>query len=450
MRITLIHPAIGHRQGEKYIRSWQMEPLPAAVIAGLTPNDVTVRFYDDRMERIPYDEPTDAVVMSLETYTAKRAYQIASEYRKRNVPVIVGGFHASLQTEEAEKYTESVIVGEAEEVWETVVDDLRYGTLQKRYDGGRPGLNRVKVNRRIFAGKRYLPIKLIETGRGCKFPCEFCAIQTFFDRTHRARAIDDIVAEIQSLKSQSKIFFFVDDNFVGNVKAAKELLRALIPLNIRWVTQMSINAAHDEEFLSLLTRSGCKGVLIGFESLEEKNLKAIKKGFNTMKGGYQAALANLRRYNVMIYGTFVFGFEYDNHQSFDTAVDFAIDQGFYISAFNHLTPFPGTPMYETLQQEGRLRFDAWWLDDAYKYNDIPFTPKNMTPQELTELCVGARRRFYSLKSIFIRCFDKANRTDGFMFRSFLPINLMHRKDVQGRNGYPLGDESWQGTLIEAG
>jgi radical SAM superfamily enzyme YgiQ (UPF0313 family) len=449
MRITLVHPAIGHRRGEKYIRSWQMEPLPAAVIAGLTAKDIEIRFYDDRMETIPYDEPTDAVVMSLETYTAKRAYQIASEYRLRKVPVIVGGFHASMQTGEAEKYAESVITGEAEAIWDTVIDDLRHGCLQKRYHGGRPDLNTVKVDRSIFAKKRYLPIKLIETGRGCKFPCEFCAIQSFFERTHRARAIDDIVAEIESLRQSAKVFFFVDDNFVGNIRAAKDLLRALIPMNIRWVTQMSINAAHDEEFLSLLTRSGCKGVLIGFESLEEKNLKVIKKGFNTMKGGYQVALANLRKYNIMVYGTFVFGFEYDDYRSFDTAVDFAIDQGFYISAFNHLTPFPGTPMYETLKQDGRLHFDAWWLDDDYRYNDIPFIPKNMTSQELTDLCVDARRRFYSLKSIFRRCFDKANRADAFMFRNFLPINLMHRKDVDGRNGYPLGDETWQGTLIEA-
>lgn len=448
MRITIIHPAIGHRVGEKYIRSWQMEPLPAAVIAGLTPDDVEVKFYDDRMELIPFDEPTDAVVMSLETYTAKRAYQIASHYRIRNVPVIVGGFHATLRPDEAEKYAESLVLGEAEDIWSTIIDDLRHGALQKRYHGGRPSLESTRVNRSIFMGKRYLPIKLIETGRGCKFPCEFCAIQSFFERTHRARPIDNIVTEIESLKDKSKIFFFVDDNFVGNIKAAKELLKALIPLRIKWITQMSINAAHDEEFLYLLSKSGCKGVLIGFESLDEKNLKVIKKGFNTMKGGYRIALNNLRKHKIMLYGTFVFGFDYDDANSFESAVNFAIDQGFYISAFNHLTPFPGTPMYDKLKEEGRLRFDAWWLDDRYRYNDVPFVPKNLTPSELTHLCVEARKRFYSYPSIIKRGFHRANRANGFMFRNFFPINIMHRIDVNGRNGYPLGDERWGIPLVE--
>lgn len=450
MRLTIIHPAIGHRIGERYIRSWQMEPLPAAAIAGLTPEDIEIRFHDDRMEKIPYDEPTDAVAMSLETYTAKRVYQIASEYRKRNIPVIVGGFHASLVPEEAERFAESVIVGEAEPIWPTVMDDLRHGTLKKRYQGfDRPRLEQIRPDRSIFRGKRYLPIGLVETGRGCKFPCEFCAIQAFFDRTHRSRPTDSILAELHSLKKSRKVFFFVDDNFAGNIKAAKPLLAAMAPLNIRWITQMSINAAHDEEFLELLSRSGCKGVLIGFESLDRETLRAMKKNFNAMRGGYEVALANLRKYNIRVYGTFVFGYENDTPATFEHTVDFAIEQRLYIAAFNHLTPFPGTALYKRLQEEKRLRFDAWWLDDAYRYNDVPFDPQGLAHQDITRLCVESRRKFYSWGSILRRGFEKTNRSDPFMFRNFFPINHMHRADVSNRNGYPLGDETWQGTLIEA-
>ena len=450
MRLTIIHPAIGHKKDERYIRSWQMEPLPAASIAGLTPKDVEIRFYDDRMEKIPYDEPTDAVAISLETYTAKRAYQIASEFRKRNIPVIVGGFHATLMPEEAERFAEAVVVGEAENVWGEVVDDLRHGTLKKRYQGSeRPSLDMIQADRSIFRGKRYLPIGLVETGRGCRFPCEFCAIQTFFDRTHRSRPIDRIVEELRSLKNKAKIFFFVDDNFAGNIQAAKPLLAELASMNIRWITQMSINAAHDEEFLALLARSGCKGVLIGFETLDPDNLRAMKKNFNTMRGGYAKALENLRRYNIRVYATFVFGYEKDTPESFDRTVSFAIDQRFYIAAFNHLTPFPGTPLYLRLEQEGRLRFGAWWLDDAYRYNDVPFFPKYLKPEEVTRLCVESRRKFYSWGSILKRGFERTNRSDAFMFRNFFPINTMHRADVSNRNGYPLGDESWTGRFLEA-
>lgn len=449
MQITIIHPAIGHIKNERYIRSWQMEPLPAAAIAGLTPKDVAVRFYDDRMETIPFDEATDAVAISVETYTAKRAYQIASEYRKRGVPVIMGGFHATLLPDEVEEYAEAVVVGEAELVWDEVISDLKSGTLKRRYQSSeRPSLEKIRLDRSIFKGKRYLPIGLIETGRGCRFACEFCAIQAFFDSTHRNRPIDDIVKEIKTLQKEKKIFFFVDDNFVGNLKEAKVLLRALIPLKIRWITQMSIDGAYDEELLQLLDESGCKGVLIGFESLDEKNLKLMNKSFNTMHGGYINALENLRRHNIRIYATFVFGYDYDTEASFDAAVTFAKEQQFYIAAFNHLTPFPGTPLYKQLQEEGRLRFKQWWLDDNYRYNDLPFEPKALAPQEITRLCVEARRKFYSIGSIFKRLLSLPNRSDGFMLRNYFPINWMHRRDVSSRNGYPLGDENWQGTLLK--
>ncbi|MCP4697183.1 MAG: B12-binding domain-containing radical SAM protein [Gammaproteobacteria bacterium] len=450
MRLTIIHPAIGHRPGEKYIRSWQMEPLPAATVAGLTPADIELRFYDDRLESIPYDEPADAVVMSVETYTAKRAYQIASEYRKRNIQIIFGGFHATLAPDEVQRYAEAVVIGEAELLWKEVIDDLRHNTLKKRYQSDiKPDLARIKVDRTIFKGKRYLPIGLVESGRGCRFLCDFCAIQTFFDRTHRARPVDDIVQEIQTLKHKTKLFFFVDDNFAGDINAAKPLLRELAKLDIRWITQMSINAAHDEEFLFLLNKSGCKGVLIGFESLNEANLKSMEKSFNMMKGGYENAMKNLWRHSIRVYATFVFGYEHDTVQSFRESVEFAIEQRFYIAAFNHLTPFPGTPLYKRLEENRMLRFESWWLDEAYRYNDVPFYTKRLQPEEIARLCVESRKRFYSLRSIVKRGFAGINRSDGFMFRNYFPINFMHRNEINKRNGHPLGDETWQGQLLEA-
>lgn len=446
MKLTFIHPAIGHRQGESYLRSWQMEPLPVATLKGLTPPEVETRFYDDRLELIPYDQPTDAVAISVETYTAKRAYQIASEYRKRRVPVILGGFHATLVPDEVARYADALVTGEAEGIWGEVIDDLRHGRLQRHYQGQQTDLRRVQVDRSLFKGKRYLPIGLIETGRGCRFPCEFCAVQTFYQRRYRRRDIDSVLQELSLLKSEKKLFFFVDDNFAGSLRESRDILPELARAGVRWVTQMSINAAHDESFVRQLAQAGCRGVLIGFESLNADNLRQMNKQVNTMKGGFDNALANLRKYGIAVYGTFVFGYDHDSLTSFGEAVDYAREKGMYIAAFNHMTPFPGTPLYTRLEQEKRLRFERWWLDDNYRYNELPFTPAQLTPQQVTEGCLAARREFYRWRSIFQRSWH--NRSDFFMFRNYFPINMMHQHEISSRNGYPLGDESWQGQLLE--
>ena len=445
LRLTFVQPAIGHKHGEKYIKTWQMEPLSIATLAGLTPPDVSLRFFDDRMELIDYDAPTDVVAITIETYTAKRAYQIASEFRRRGVRVIMGGFHATLMPEEVARYAETVIIGEAESVWAEVIDDARHGTLNSQYRSVQSSLAAIRVDRRVFAGKRYLPVGLIETGRGCKFPCEFCAVQTFFDRSYRHRPVEDVVAEVDELAHSRKLLFFVNDNFAGDMKGGSALLQALQDKPIRWVTQVSINAAHDEAYVAALARAGCKGVLIGFESLNEDNLKAMNKRFNSMKTGFSGALANLRRHRIAVYGTFMFGYEHDTPDSFGEAVQFAIDERMYITAFNHLTPFPGTPLYARLKQEGRLLFDAWWLDARYRYNDLPYQPKTLAPRQITEGCLSARRDFYSWRSIFQRHWG--NRGDAFMWRNFWLINAMHRDDIAGRNGFPLGDEAVTAPLL---
>jgi len=196
-------------------------------------------------------------------------------------------------------------------------------------------------------------------------------------------------------------------------------------------------------------RSGCQGVLIGFESLNPQNLRAMNKMFNTARGGFEKALANLRRHKVRVYGTFIFGYDGDTPESFAPTVAFAQEHALYIAAFNHLTPFPGTPLYERLRREGRLLYESWWLDERYSYNQIPFRPLGMSPEDLKRDCLGARRAFYSWASIIRRGFDQVNRDDGFMWRNFYLINAMHRGDVSQRDRYPLGDEAWQGTLLKS-
>jgi radical SAM superfamily enzyme YgiQ (UPF0313 family) len=448
MKLTLIQPCVGRRVGQKYLRGWQMEPLSVAVIAGLTPAEVEISFYDDRMESIPYDEPTDVVAISVETYTAKRAYQIASEYRRRGVPVVMGGFHATLCPEEVSQYAEAVVVGEVEDLWEEVLSDAESGTLQSYYEASqRPSLVNSRPDRSVYAGKRYLPLALVEAARGCKFKCDFCAIQTFFHSTHNSRPLDDIVADVAVVKDRPLVFF-VDDNLTCDMKQAKELLRALVPLRIRWVSQASIDAAHDEELLQLMAESGCQGVLMGLESLNPDNLSSMNKDFNMMKGGFEQALANLRRYKIRLYITFVFGYDGDTEDSFEETLQFAKKHRFFVAAFNHLVPFPGTPVYKRMEEEGRLLYDKWWLDDNYGFFMVPFQPKHMTPERLERGCVEARKAYYRWHSIWQRGLDPVNRGSPLTWLAYYWINYLLRREVGQRHRYPLGDEAWRGELVK--
>ena len=446
MRLTLIHPCIGRRIGTKYIRTWQMEPLAPAMLAGLTPRDVDVKFYDDRMEEIPYDEPTDLVAISIETYTARRAYEIATEYRRRGVRVVMGGFHATLVPDEVAEYAESVVIGEAEGLWPQVIEDARANRLQPVYRAPkRPSLAGAIADRSIFLGKRYLPLGLVEAGRGCHFACEFCAIQSYFASTQTRRPAEEVVDDVRRMKKP--LYFFVDDNITSNLDEAKELYRRLIPLKIRWVSQASINVAHDEELLKLLKASGCQGLLIGFESLNPTNLKKMHKSFNTMKGGYEVALENLRRHGMRLYVTVILGYDGDSYESLHEVVQFAERHRFYIVAFNHLTPFPGTPLYDRLQNEGRLLFDKWWLDPEYRYGMVPYTPAGMTADQVKEGCISARREFYRLGSIWRRSMDRVNAGSPYMASKFFVINWLIRREVTERRDYPLGDQAFRGELL---
>ncbi|QQE13983.1 B12-binding domain-containing radical SAM protein [Planctomycetota bacterium] len=446
----MIYPCVGRTASmKKYIKTWQMQPLSIATIASLIPDDVERQFYDDRLEAIAYDEPTDLVFLSVETYTAKRCYQIASEYRKRGIPVVMGGFHATLCTDEVLEYAESVVVGEAEPVIQNLIDDYRHGTPQRIYKAqSRPELTQTMPDRNMFKGKNYINFGLIEFARGCKFKCDFCAIQSYYEGTVNHRPIQAVVEEIKRMRKRGQLIFFVDDNICSDLNVAKELMHALIPLKISWVSQGSINIAYDEEALVLLRRSGCKGLLVGLESLNPAGLKTMNKGFNLMQGGPEEALANFRKHHLCVYGTFVFGYDNDTYQTFDATLEFARKNGLFIAGLNHLRPFPGTPLYDRIKNERRLLYEKWWMDEDYRYDMLPFKPANMSAAELEQMCVDARRKFYSWPSILQRAKCAANRSNLYMFANYLIINAMHRRDVVGRGQMPLGDQMHQVQLLK--
>ncbi|MDD5008250.1 MAG: radical SAM protein [Syntrophorhabdaceae bacterium] len=438
MKITFIMPSVGKVKGRSYIRSWQMEPLTIATLAGLTPGDVETRFIDDRIEEVTYDDLPDLAAINCETYTAGRAYSISSQYKKRGVPVVLGGFHPTLMPEEAAMFADSVVIGEAEGVWGQVIEDAKRHRIQKTYRSNRrPGLERISPDRSIFKGKKYLPVTLVESSRGCKFNCRFCSITNYFKASCNYRPIGDIVKELAGIKKKG--IFFVDDNVASSPDRAKDLFREIASLGIKWIGQGSINMAKDRGLIGLMKKSGCLGLLVGLESLDPANLELMGKRWNGDDGGFKEALKVFRDNGIAIYGTFVFGYDNDDADSFKRALDFALEQKFFLAAFNHLVPFPGTPLYDEMKKDGRLLYDKWWLEPDNKFGDVVFTPKRMSAKQLSERCFEARKKFFSAQSIIKRSLDfDSNCRNSEMMAYFFSINLFSGREVEKRQGWPLG------------
>lgn len=438
MKATLIYPAVGRKEGKPYVRAWQMQPLSMAVLASLMPPDVEVAFYDDRMEPIDYDEPTDVAVISVETFTALRAYAIAREFRDRGVPVVMGGYHATLIPEEVQQHADAVVVGDAEPVWARVMADIRAERLEPRYNGrGRRELTGVLPRRSIFGDRRYQNITLVEYARGCHFQCDFCSITAAHGAGQNHRPAREVAAEMEA--SGSRQFFIVDDNIVSQRTKARELCSELAPLSIRWVGQASIHIAGDDELLELMVQSGCCGVLIGMESIHPDNLQAMGKSWNTAHADYDASLRQFRKHGLAVYGTFVFGYDADDRQVIEQSVQFAREHQLFLAAFNHLVPFPGTPLYRRLREQGKLLVDKWWLDPQGRVGDVVFRPAKLSPSELQEGCLWARRKFYSWGSILDRMFDRqANASTLMMLGVYLGLNLGSHFDIDLRQGLQLG------------
>jgi radical SAM superfamily enzyme YgiQ (UPF0313 family) len=438
MRLTLIYPSVGRKEGRPYVRAWQMQPLSMAVLAGLTPADVEVRFFDDRLEAIPFDEPTDLVALSVETFTALRSYRIARAFRARGVPVVLGGYHVTLLPEEARQEADAIIVGDAEPVWAQVLDDARHRRLRPVYQG-RAGhsLAGIRPRRDIFRGKDYQNLTLVEFARGCNFRCDFCSITAYHGASQNHRPAAEVAEEMAA--TGSRRFFIVDDNIVSQPARARELCRALIPLQVGWVGQASIHIAQDDELLDLLAQSGCRGVLIGMESLDPANLRDMGKSWNLAGGGYAESLARFRKHGLAVYGTFVFGYDNDDRAVIRRSVDFAREHKLFLAAFNHLVPFPGTPLYRRLEAEGRLLTPRWWLDPNGRVGDVTFRPRRMAPEELQALCLEARRRFYRWGSILERGLDvRANARNLLMLGVYLGLNVGAHYDIDLRQGLRLG------------
>lgn len=411
------------------------------VLAGLTPPDVEVVLHDDRMEAIPYDEATDLVAVTVETYTARRAYEIAAEYRQRGVPVILGGMHVALLPEEAARHADSLFIGDAETAWHQVVADARVGRLRPRYTAppGPAQIGGVQPRRELYRGKGYLPMALMQFSRGCRFACNFCAVSQYFDKKHYLRRIDEVVAEITS--QERKFIFFVDDNIASDRAALKELCHALTPLGIHWISQASLDVTRDAELMRLMEKSGCWGHVMGFESISPASLKDARKSPNLPGfSHYEREVAVLRDHGMQTWAAFTLGYDHDTVDSIQATVDFALRSRFTFAAYNILMPYPGTPLYRKLQDQNRLLYHGqWWLHPDYRFNQAAFQPALMSPDALTDACHAARTRYNSLGSLVQRFSDwkTSLRTLSRAF-AFWRYSLLFRKEVYKKHGMRFG------------
>jgi radical SAM superfamily enzyme YgiQ (UPF0313 family) len=378
------------------------------------------------------------VAISVETYTARRAYGIAGRFRQRGVPVVLGGFHVTLDPDEGGEHADAVVVGQAEPVWEGLLADVQQGRMRRRYDSpAGSAWNSPQPDRSLYASRDYGQLRLVESSRGCPYACEFCAVSAYYERRFVARPIDDVVEDIR--RSAARVVFIVDDNIGADLGRLRRLCDALVPLRIRWMSQVDIRVADDESLLRALRASGCEGVLIGFESLEPANLAAMHKPSAAQAPGYAGALDRLRRHGISVYGTFVFGYDADTPASFGEAVDFAIRERLFFAAFNHLLPFPGTPLYARLRAEGRLLRERWWLDPGYRYGEVAFRPTAFSAEALAASCNACRRRFYGWSSVAKRAELRANLSTPFRAATYVAQNIIARRDVERRFGLVLGE-----------
>jgi radical SAM superfamily enzyme YgiQ (UPF0313 family) len=414
-----------------------MPPLALGILAARSPG-WDVRFYDEKAEPLPLDDTPDLLALSVETFTARRAYEVADAYRARGVPVVMGGYHATFRPEEAAAHADAVVVGDAEGAWEQLLQDFQTGNLRPRYVGDRSApLADYRVDRSIYAGKRYAPIELVQYGRGCRFACDFCSIHAFYGSSVRVRPVDSLVREIEGLDRQ-RLLFFVDDNLFSNETELLALLEAMKPLKRRWSCQISIDVARNPQLLDKLAEAGCRFVLIGFESLVPENLKQMAKPWNKVAGPYREVVRDLHARGIGIYGTFVFGYDADTRDAIARTVDFALESSLEIANFNALTPTPGSALYDRLLGEGRMILPQWWLDPRYRYGDPIFQPRMMSADDLALGVYEARRKFYGWSSIGRRVFSREVPLSAFRIGVTAIANTISRREIYRKQFRPLG------------
>lgn len=402
MKIVLVSPKgpLYRHRGGIWRKSLRYQPLTLTTLAALIPPELgaTVELIDEGIEDIPEDLEADLVGFTVITGTAPRAYMLSERLRARGIKTVMGGPHVTLIPEDVQPHADAIVVGYAEDTWPQLLRDFAAGAMKPRYDQA-PGLSlagRPFARRELLPSKKYLTNNVFEATRGCIHNCDFCVVPTAWGRNPYQKPVEEVVEEIRQHGARKLIF--VDLNIIADREHAVKLFTALIELKVEWYGLATVLLGEDDELLELAERSGCRGLLMGLESISPAALRQSRKGFNSPEK-YAALVDKLHAHRIALQGCFVFGLDHDTPDVFMKTARFAVEAKIDVPRFAIATPFPNTGLYNRLESEGRILTKNWELYDG---QHVVFQPKQMSTRELQFGIERAWKHAYSLRSIASR------------------------------------------------
>jgi radical SAM superfamily enzyme YgiQ (UPF0313 family) len=415
VRIHLISPT--HREADgslhKTTRYWT-SGITLPYLKALTPAGHHVTMVDELFGDVDPGADYDVVGITAMGPQIARAYELADHFRDRGAKVVLGGTWVTLTPEQSLQHADAVVAGEAEHVWHEVLSDLEAGKSKGIYRAAKwhdlvdlpridhttlPLLNYESFKKSWFY-RMYFHWPIIFS-RGCPHPCEYCAVQTYYQRSYRTRPVDEVIDELKTIKALgADRILFLDDNPIARPDAAKELFRKMIPLKLRWASQSTINIARDDELLDLAARSGCVSLSIGLESINEESLDGISKGFN-LPQRFQRDLAAIRAKGIQVIALLMLGLDGDTVSTFGRTLEFLLQNKVSFLKLFTPCPYPGTKYYDDMVKAGRLLVDDW---ARYDYGSTLIKPAHMTPEEMLDGFKYVYSGFYSVGAILKRLF----------------------------------------------